>query len=252
LRFDVLPEWQEMRSKPLDEQRRLLQDPAVRARLVHAAHHGDYGNLRGASSKPKYDKLQVMLSPYLPNPSVQDLAEQRGVDPVDLMIDLALEQGFDVFFQQFFSAETDEQMIALLRNPNTAMTFSDSGAHVGSIIDSSIQSHLLAYWVRERGLLTLEEAIQMITSRPAKIWKLNDRGLLHEGYAADITIFDPDKVAPSLPSVVYDLPGGSRRLFQKAEGYKATVVNGQIFMRDGEPTQARAGQLLRASNGKGH
>jgi N-acyl-D-amino-acid deacylase len=252
LRFDVLPEWQGMRGKPLDEQRRLLQEPEVRARLVHAAHHGDYGNLRGDSSKPKYDKLQVMQSPYLPNPSVQDLAEQRGVDPVELMIDLALEKDFDVFFQQFFSPETDEQMIALLRNPNTAMTFSDSGAHVGAIIDSSIQSHLLAYWVRERGLLTLEEAIQMMTSRPAKIWKLNDRGLLREGYAADITIFDPDTVAPSLPSVAYDLPGGSRRLFQKAEGYKATVVNGQIFMRDGEPTQARAGQLLRATNGTRH
>jgi N-acyl-D-aspartate/D-glutamate deacylase len=166
------------------------------------------------------------------------------------MIDLALEQDFNVFFQQFFSPETDEQMVALLRNPNTAMTFSDSGAHVGSIIDSSIQTHLLAYWVRERGLLSLEEAVQMITSRPANIWKLHDRGLLREGYAADITIFDPDRVAPSLPSVAYDLPGGSRRLFQKAEGYKAMIVNGQVFMRDGEPTAARAGQLLRANNAR--
>jgi N-acyl-D-aspartate/D-glutamate deacylase len=249
LRFDIIPEWKELRAKPLDEQRRLLQDREVRARLIHAAHHGDYGKERGDSSKPKYDKLQVMQSAYLPNPSVQQLADQRGVDPVELMIDLALEQDFDVFFQQFFSPETDEQMIALLRNPNTAMTFSDSGAHVGSIIDSSIQSHLLAYWVRERGLLTLEEAIQMMTSRPANIWNLTDRGVLRPGYAADMTIFDPDTVAPCLPSVAYDLPGGSRRLFQKAEGYKATIVNGQIFMRDGEPTEARAGQLLRANNG---
>jgi N-acyl-D-aspartate/D-glutamate deacylase len=166
------------------------------------------------------------------------------------MIDLALEENFDVFFQQFFGLENDEQMIALLRNPNTAMTFSDSGAHVRSIIDSSIQSHLLAYWVRERGLLTLEEAVEMMTSRPARIWKLAGRGLLREGYAADITIFDPETVAPGLPTVVNDLPGGSARLFQKAVGFKATIVNGELFMRDGVPTAARAGQLLRAGAGR--
>jgi N-acyl-D-amino-acid deacylase len=246
LRFDVLSEWQEIRNRPLDEQRSLLQDPEIRARLVHAAYHGDYGDQRGDNSKPNYSELRVIRSAFLPNPTVADIANERGVDPVECMIDLALEDDFDVFFQQFFSLEDDERMVALLRNPNTAMTFSDSGAHVRSIIDSSIQSHLLAYWVRERGLLTLEEAIEMITSRPARIWQLNDRGLLREGYAADITIFDANTVAPSLPTVVHDLPGGSPRLFQKAEGYKATIVNGEIFMQDGEPTQARAGYLLRA------
>jgi N-acyl-D-aspartate/D-glutamate deacylase len=141
-------------------------------------------------------------------------------------------------------------MVSMLRNPNTAMTFSDAGAHVGQIIDASIQSHLLAYWVRERQLLTLEEAIPMITRRPATLWRLHDRGLLREGFAADITIFDPATVAPSMPRVVYDLPGGARRLLQTGEGYKATVVNGQVFMRDGQPTEARAGQLLRAKHKK--
>ena len=249
LRFDVLPEWQDLRRRPLEEQRRLLQDPAVRARLVNAAHHGDYGDARGDNSKPNYEALQVIRSAYLPNPTVADLARARGIDPVELMIDLALEEDFDVFFQQFFGLENDEQMIALLRNPNTAMTFSDSGAHVRSIIDSSIQSHLLAYWVRERGLLTIEEAVEMMTSRPARIWQLRDRGLLREGYAADIAIFDPGTVAPGLPTVVHDLPGGSPRLFQKADGFLATIVNGQVFMRGGEPTRARAGKLLRSCAG---
>jgi N-acyl-D-amino-acid deacylase len=250
LRFDILPEWKEVRDRPLEEQRRLLQDPEVRARLIHAAHHGDYGDSRGDNSKPNYGELRVLRSAYLPNPTVAEMGSGRGVDPVELMIDLALEENFDVFFQQFFGLENDEQMIALLRNPNTAMTFSDSGAHVRSIIDSSIQSHLLAYWVRERGLLSLEEAVEMMTSRPARIWKLVDRGLLREGYAADITIFDPETVAPGLPTVVNDLPGGSARLFQKAVGFKATIVNGELFMRDGEPTAARAGQLLRAGAGR--
>jgi N-acyl-D-aspartate/D-glutamate deacylase len=143
-------------------------------------------------------------------------------------------------------------MLTMLRNPNTAMTFSDAGAHVGQIIDSSIQSHLLAYWVRHRELLSLEEAIPMITQRPAALWRLHDRGLLREGYAADMTIFDPKTVAPSLPRVAFDLPGGARRLVQGSQGYMASVVNGQVLLRNGQPTEVRSGQLLRAKNAKRH
>ena len=245
--FDKLAEWKEMRAKPLDEQRRILMDPEQRARLVHAGHHGDYGNLHGPdASRPNWDRLQVMQSTYRPNPTVGDIARQRGTDPVETIIDLALEADFDVFFQQFFSSESDDEMVAMMRNPNTAMTFSDSGAHVGQIIDASIQTHLLAYWVRDKELLSLEEAIPMITDRPARLWNLKGRGLLREGYAADLTVFDPATVAPSQPKVVFDLPGGSRRLVQGAEGYRASIVNGQVLMRDGQPTEARAGQLLRA------
>jgi N-acyl-D-aspartate/D-glutamate deacylase len=247
--FDRLREWQEVRRLPLEQQRRLLQDPEVRARLVYAARHGDYGNHLGPdASRPNFDRLQVMRSPYLPNPTVAQLASERGVDPAELVIDLALEHDFDQYFLQYFSDESDDEVVAMLKNPNTAMTFSDAGAHVGQIIDSSIQSHLLAYWVREREALTLEEAIQMITSRPASIWRLHDRGMLREGFAADVTIFDPDTVAPEMPELVHDLPGGARRLVQRACGYHTIVVNGQVHLRDGQPTGARAGQLLRADH----
>jgi N-acyl-D-aspartate/D-glutamate deacylase len=104
----------------------------------------------------------------------------------------------------------------------------------------------LAYWVRERQMFSIEEAVRMITSQPAKLWALHDRGRLAPGLAADITIFDPATVAPLAPEVVYDLPGKGRRLEQRTVGYKATVVNGKVFMRDGEPTEARAGRLLRS------
>ena len=123
----------------------------------------------------------MLLSPYRPNPTVRELAEARGVDPVELMIDVALEHDLDLFFMQFFGDERDDEMIATLRNPNTAMTFSDSGAHVSQIIDSSIQTYLLAHWVREREAFTLEEAVRMITSRPAAVWGLHDRGVLARG-----------------------------------------------------------------------
>ncbi len=165
------------------------------------------------------------------------------------MIEIALENDFNIYFSQKIVCQKDEDnLVQLLRNPNTAMTFSDSGAHISRICDASIQTHLLAYWVRERQALTLEEAIRMITYQPARVWRLHDRGMLAPGFAADVTIFDAATVAPLMPRVVYDLPGGAQRLVQEAEGYVATVVNGQVFTRNGEASEARAGRLLRAGS----
>jgi N-acyl-D-aspartate/D-glutamate deacylase len=136
-----------------------------------------------------------------------------------------------------------------MHHPRTAMGFSDSGAHIGQIFDASIFSHLLAYWVREREAFTIEEAVELITSRPANIWRLHDRGRLAPGYAADVTVFDPTTVAPVMPVVRHDLPGGATRLEQKSVGYSLTVVNGQVVTCDGEATEARPGRLLRGPVG---
>ena len=249
LGFDNLAEWQEVRSRPLDEQRVLLRDPAVRERLVHAAHHGDYGVVAGPeASKPDFERMTILVSPYLPNPTVADEARRRGVDPVEAMVDIALERDFNAFFLQPLVDQTDDDaLLELMRHPQTAMCFSDSGAHVSQIFDSSIFTHLLAYWVREREALTIEEAVRMMTSKPAEMWRLRDRGRLGPGYAADITIFDPDTVAPRMPSVVADLPGGAKRIEQQADGIAATIVNGAVLTLDGEPAEARPGRLLRLS-----
>ncbi len=247
LGFDLLAEWQEVRRHPLSRQRTMLQDPEIRKRLVHAAHHGDYGRTTGPEAgRPNYETMVVLLTPYMPNPTVADEARRRGVDPVEAMIDIALEHDFDVFFVQMLMSQDDDDLLPLLHHPRTAMCFSDSGAHVSQIFDSSIYSHLLAYWVRERQALTLEEAVQMITSRPADIWRLGDRGRLAPGYAADITIFDPDTVGPTMPEVVQDLPGRALRIEQRAQGYAATIVNGEIYTENGEPVGTRPGRLLRA------
>jgi N-acyl-D-aspartate/D-glutamate deacylase len=247
LGFDRLPEWQAVRSRPIAEQKVLLRDPETRARLVHAAHHGDYGATFGPEAgRPKFEKMLVFQTPYLPNPTVADEARRRGVDPVEAMIDIALERDFDALFLQMLGGvQKEDELLHLMRHPLNAMCFSDSGAHVSQIFDSSIYTHLLAYWVRERDAFPLEEAIQMITSRPADVWRLRDRGRLVAGHAADITIFDPDTVAPLMPHVVNDLPGGAQRLEQQAEGFAATIVNGEVLTRDGKPTEARPGRLLR-------
>jgi N-acyl-D-amino-acid deacylase len=247
LGFDRLPEWQEVRVRPLAEQKALLRDPDVRRRLVHAAHHGDYGPTYGPEAgRPKFERMSVLLSPYLPNPMVADEARRRGVDPVEAMIDIALEHDFDVFFVQHLMSQDEDDLLALMRHPRTAMCFSDSGAHVSQIFDSSIYTHLLAYWVRERQLLPLEEAVSMITARPADIWRLHGRGRLVPGYGADITIFDAETIAPLMPRVVEDLPGGVKRIDQRSTGITTTIVNGRVLVRDGRATDERPGQLLRA------
>ena len=246
LPFDNLPEWKQIRSQSLDAQRAALLDPEVRARLVHEANHGDYGRAIGAEArKPDWNVVSILRSPYLPNPSVAEEAARRGIDPVELVIELALESDFDQYFVQMLTQQPEDELMKLLRSPYSAMTFSDAGAHVSQILDCSIQTHLLAYWVRERQMLSIEEAIPMITRKPAEMWRLHDRGLLRAGMAGDVTIIDLDRVAPDMPEVVDDLPGGSRRLTQTAQGYVATIVNGEVLTRDGTATDNRPGHLLR-------
>ena len=123
----------------------------------------------------------------------------------------------------------DSDLIEILKHPRTVMTFSDSGAHVSQISDASIQTHLLAHWVRERQMFTLEEAVRMVTLSPARVFGFTDRGLIREGMIADLNVFDPATVAPAMPKVVHDLPGGARRLDQRSVGFLATVVGGEML-----------------------
>jgi N-acyl-D-aspartate/D-glutamate deacylase len=104
---------------------------------------------------------------------------------------------------------------------------------------------VLSHWVREKKALTLEEAIRMLTFVPASHWGLQGRGMLREGWAADVIVFDPEKIAPTLPTLDHDLPAGARRLKQKATGLKTTIVNGQVLLKNNEHTGALPGQLLR-------
>jgi N-acyl-D-amino-acid deacylase len=249
LPFDRLAEWQELRAQPLPEQAVALRDPELRRRLVHAAHHGAYPRVAVSEArKPNYDRVRVMRTP-LPgtNPTLAEVAAERGVDPVEAMIDLALESGFDQFFLQPNVNEDLEAVGEILRHPRTILTFSDSGAHVSQIMDASIQTTLLAYWVRQRQLLTLEEAVRLITLAPATYWGFHDRGLLREGMVADLNVFDADAIAPQMPEVVHDLPSGATRLVQRTAGIRATIVGGEVVHADGEHTGALPGRLLRSA-----
>jgi N-acyl-D-aspartate/D-glutamate deacylase len=161
------------------------------------------------------------------------------------MIDLALAKDLDFFFLQPVANEDQDYALEIMRHPRAVVTFSDSGAHVSQLMDSSLQTHLLSHWVRRKQAFTLEQAVRMLTLVPATLWGFADRGLVREGMAADFVVFDPDAIGAEMPEVVTDLPAGAKRLVQRCRGVAATVVNGETILRDGKPTGALPGQLLR-------
>jgi N-acyl-D-aspartate/D-glutamate deacylase len=250
LQFDEFPEWARVRSLPIEEQRKAFRDPEQRRRLVEAAKGGNYRTGGGEPRKPSYEHMYVMKSAVSGNPTVASLAARREVDPVEVMMDLALESDFNQLFMQFDAntvPKSEEEALATLRHPRTVMTFSDSGAHVSLIMDSSIHTHLLAYWVRERGAFSLEEGVKMITLTPAMAWGFVDRGLVRQGCIADLNVFDPATIAPEMPTIEHDLPTGARRLKQKSGGILATIIAGRVAFKNGEHTGALGGKLLRST-----
>jgi len=194
--------------------------------------------------KPDYANLYVMKGVDWNDPTVAQLSAQLRRHPVEVMIDLVLENDDQVFVQPLVN-EDPEHVLGMLRHPRTLATFSDSGAHVCQEMGSSLQTHLLSYWVRVRQAFTLEEAVRKLTFDNASAWEINDRGLVRAGYRADLVVFDEKRVRPAMPTVETDLPGGARRLVQKAEGIAATIVNGQVTLEQGETTGRTPGVLLR-------
>ncbi len=246
LPFDALPVWSDLRSQSLDEQRRALADPETRRRLIEEADAGDYGRAIGAEArKPEWQWIYPLTAGLPPYRSIEELAAERSASPMEVFLDLAIESDLDLFFIQAAANQDQDIVLELMRQPYAIPTFSDSGAHVSQIMDSSLQTHLLGHWVRDRGEFSIQGAVNAITQVPANAWGFTDRGLLAEGMAADINIFDLSTITPDLPELVYDLPGGARRLRQTATGFKATIVNGEVLVEDGKPTGVTPGRLLR-------
>jgi N-acyl-D-amino-acid deacylase len=249
LPFDTLPEWAQARADGQEVFFQRLRDPKTRLALIDVARNAQYSATFGGEARPPvFERMQVLESPVPPHRTVAEVAAERGIDPVEAMVDLGLESNFEVFFVQTMSSFDEVAVVRSMKSPGTVMTFSDSGAHVSQMSDASIFTHLLAYWVRDRGEFALEEAVQMMTSAPAQAWGFTDRGVLREGLAADINIFDPGTVAPALPTLAHDLPSGARRIVQKATGFLATIVAGEVTVRDGQSTGATPGRLLRGQS----
>ena len=246
--YDKWELWSDIRALPLEEQKVRLSDPATKAKLVEIANREYTGpRIVGAEIRPPdWEYVFPMDDMSNDKPSMAQLAKEKGVDPVELMIDMALERDLKMFFRTPIANENQDHVLEMIKHPRSVVTFSDSGAHVSQIMDSSLQTHLLSHWVREKEALTLEEAVKQITYNTATLWGLHDRGLLREGMAADVVVFDPKTVGPNMPEVLHDLPAGATRLKQTASGILNTVVNGEIFLTNNEHSGATAGRLLRS------
>ncbi len=248
LPFDKWEMWRDMRKLPLAEQKKWLLDADKRKQLVEIASRPYEGpaHVAGAEARPpQWDSIFALTDMKGPHKPMAELARMKNTHPVELMIDMALERDMKFFMIQPIANEDQTEALELMKHPRSVVTFSDSGAHVSQIMDSSLQTHLLSHWVREKQAFTLEEAVKMLTCDTATQFGFHDRGLLREGMAADIVVFDADKVGARMPEVVTDLPAGAKRLKQKCDGMMATVVNGQILLRDNEPTGNLPGRLLR-------
>lgn len=179
--------------------------------------------------------------------SIAEIARDRNVAPLDAFFDLALEDDLAVDYITPLLDINEERVAKKFSDPRTLIGISDGGAHVDMLCNAGYPSYLLGTFVREKQALTLEHAVQRITSEPAQFFGLIDRGVLRPGLAADITIFDLNTVgSPERPELRHDLPGGGRRLVTQADGIKYTIVNGQVLYEDRRHTGALPGQVLRA------
>lgn len=175
--------------------------------------------------------------------SIIDVAEERGVHPVDLLLDLGLATNLEARFRMAVANNNEDEVAELLLNPNMVIGLSDAGAHASQLCDACQGTYLLARWVREKQALGLEQAIRMLTSRPAEVFGIGDRGRLAEGWPADVLIFDPATVGASKLRRVWDMPGGANRLISDASGIDAVIVNGTLLRRNGSDAVAADGKL---------
>ena len=228
----------------------VYRDTAFRQELRQKLAAGKGGALGGS-----WERTVVSWFPPdhgLDERNVAELADERGVDPTDLVLDLALESGLESRFRMAVLNYDEDEVEGLLTDPHTMIGLSDAGAHASQLCDSGFATHLLSRWVRERGALSLPEAVRKLTQEPAEIFGLSDRGLLAEGRPADVVVFDPDTVACEPLRRVQDQPAGADRLIAEATGIEAVVVNGTVLRRHGidavDPSGPLPGRLLRSGH----
>ena len=192
---------------------------------------------------------------FAPDPSVEErllveVAAERGVHPVDLALDLALQSGLEARFRMPLANHDEAQVAELLLNPNMVVGLSDAGAHASQLCDACQATYLLGRWVREKKALSLEAAVRMLTSRPAEVFGIQERGRLAVGLPADLVVFDPETVGAGPLKRVNDMPANAPRLVSEAAGVDAVIVNGVLLRRNGSDMlggeQALPGRLLRS------
>lgn len=245
--FEDLPAWKSAITGSRSQKIANLSNPEIRAAMQR--------DLDDPAPKVFSKRMQdVFVSSVrqeqhreLVGKNMVELGQLWNTTPLEALLDLAIAENLDTQFLIRGFANGDENAVrALTTDPYVLTGGSDGGAHIAFLCQVTYSSYLLSHWVREKKALTLEQAVRRLTFDPASLLGIPNRGLLKIGMAADLTIFDPDKVQAKEKEFVQDLPGGASRLIARSEGYHYTIVNGRPLLRDGEPTGAYPGRVLRS------
>jgi N-acyl-D-aspartate/D-glutamate deacylase len=249
--FDAFPGWPEVLGLPLPERKRALADPAVRERLDAGAHSEEAGALRAIAvwQNMRVDAAALPENEHLEGRTLGEIAAELGKTPFDTLVDLALSEDLKTSFSPFIPGDDDASWRLrekIWRDDRTVIGASDAGAHLDMIDTFTYSTSLLGPAVREKGLLSLEEAIRQLSDVPARLYGVRDRGRLEEGCFADIVVFDADRIGPGPVHFRDDLPAGASRLYADAEGIDHVLVNGIEILTGGRPTGATPGKVLRS------
>jgi N-acyl-D-aspartate/D-glutamate deacylase len=249
------PTFKAMESLPWPEKLARLRDPAVRERML--TEEVEFSEPIVGFIASSFHKLFPLGDPpeYEPtaDQSVEAIASREGRNPKAVAYDLLMQRDGDelLYFPLFnYSDGNLDSTLEMLRHPTAAIGLSDGGAHCGVICDASTPTYLLTHWVRDRvrgERIPLEWAVRKQTRETAALYGLHDRGTLEPGKKADLNVIDFDNLKLPPPTMEFDLPGGARRLLQRAEGYTATIVSGEVVSEDGEPTGNMPGRLVRGA-----
>jgi len=245
----------ELAGLPLAERVARLRDPVVRARLL--AEEPGTDNLIARVLMSNWAFIFPLGDPpdYEPAPetSVEATAVREGRRPEEVVYDWMLErEGRQLLFAPLanYVDSNFDALREMMLHPRTVLGLSDGGAHCGLICDASMPTYLLTHWVRDRTRgerIPLEHAVRLQTGNTAAVYGLTDRGTLTPGKKADVNVIDLDALRLHAPEMVFDLPAGGRRLVQRVDGYRATVVSGAVTFENGEATGARPGGLVRGT-----
>jgi len=249
--FDAFPGWPEVLGLPIEERMRALADPEVRKRLDANANSDAAGALRALAvwQNMTVDSTFLPENQRFEGRKIGDIAEELGKTPFDALLDLALSEGLKTSFSPFIPGDDDESWklrSEIWKDERTLIGASDAGAHLDMIDTFTYSTSLLGPAVREKNLLSLEEAIHQLTDLPARLYGVRERGRLAENWCADVVVFDPERVGAGPVHFRDDLPTGASRLYAEADGIEHVLVNGVEIVRGREFTGATPGTLIRS------
>lgn len=239
--FATLPGWGPVFNQSEEKQVEIFKDPAFR-KLFKEEMSGPGGLINDWSlfeiQKAHHPDLQPLVGQ-----TIQQIGDARGTDGCDTLLDIAIQDGVKTRFTVAVANSDYQRLRQLICDERVRIGLADGGAHVDMLGEAGYPTYLLGYWVRERKVMSIERAIQRLTSEPAELFGIADRGLLKEGLKADVVVFDRENVgSDKRPHLIDDLPEGGVRMVTEARGIEQVIVNGEVLMSDGNMTAARAGR----------